>query len=161
MCGYFYIGFIDFTLEGNSLIDYTNLLPPGKYEKKENDTKIFSLNWNKKSPLWVDSKNATVKMDLKDMSQDLRLKNIEQTKNYFIKEINQNRWIGKNHKKVYIDLNFIEQLFNYLSSAVKGCFWTYAFASLVSILIRIISFAVQFRKIATVPRTKYCKSVSK
>ena len=56
------------------------------------------------------------------MSQDLRLKNIEQTKNYFIKEINQNRWIGKNHKKVCIDLIFIEQLFNHLSSAVKGCF---------------------------------------
>ena len=61
-------------------------------------------------------------MDLKNMSQDLRLKNIEQTKNYFIKEINQNRWIGKNHKKVCIDLIFIEQLFNHLSSAVKGCF---------------------------------------
>ena len=28
MCGYFYTGFIDFTLEGKSLTDFTNLFSP-------------------------------------------------------------------------------------------------------------------------------------
>ena len=33
MCGYFCIGFIDFMLKSKSLIAYTNLFSPDKYEK--------------------------------------------------------------------------------------------------------------------------------
>ena len=33
MCGYFCIRFIDFILNGKSLLDYTNLFSPNKYEK--------------------------------------------------------------------------------------------------------------------------------
>ena len=35
MCGYFCIGFIDFMLNGKSLLDYTNLFFPN--ENKKND----------------------------------------------------------------------------------------------------------------------------
>ena len=35
MCGYFCIGFIDFMLKGQSLLDYTNLFFPNGYEKNE------------------------------------------------------------------------------------------------------------------------------
>ena len=35
MCGYFCIGFIYFMLKGKSLLDYTNLFSPGKYEKND------------------------------------------------------------------------------------------------------------------------------
>ena len=35
MCGYFCIGFIDFTLESKSLLDYTNLFYPNDYEKND------------------------------------------------------------------------------------------------------------------------------
>ena len=34
MCGYFCIRFIGVMLEGKSLLDYTNLFSPNKYEKK-------------------------------------------------------------------------------------------------------------------------------
>ena len=34
MCGYFCIGFIDFTLKDKILLDYTNLFCPNDYEKK-------------------------------------------------------------------------------------------------------------------------------
>ena len=34
-CGYFYIGFIDFMLEGNRSLGYTNLLSPNEYEKND------------------------------------------------------------------------------------------------------------------------------
>ena len=34
ICGYFCIGFIDFMLESKSVLDYTNLFFPNKYEKK-------------------------------------------------------------------------------------------------------------------------------
>ena len=33
MCGYFCIGFIDFMLEGKSLLSHTNLFSPDKHEK--------------------------------------------------------------------------------------------------------------------------------
>ena len=38
MCGYFCTGFIDFMLKGKSLLDYTNLFSPNKYE---NNNKII------------------------------------------------------------------------------------------------------------------------
>ena len=34
MCGYFFIGFIDFMLKGKGLLGYTNLFSPNDYEKK-------------------------------------------------------------------------------------------------------------------------------
>ena len=35
MCGYFCFGFIDFMFKGKSLVDYTNLFSPNKYEKND------------------------------------------------------------------------------------------------------------------------------
>ena len=35
MCRYFSIGFIDFMLKDKSLLDYTNLFSPNKYEKND------------------------------------------------------------------------------------------------------------------------------
>ena len=33
MCGYFCIGFIDYMIKGEGLLDYTNLFSPNEYEK--------------------------------------------------------------------------------------------------------------------------------
>ena len=53
LCGYFCIGFIDFMLEGRSLLDYTSLISFNEY--KQNDTVILKyaqsikrLKWEKK-----------------------------------------------------------------------------------------------------------------
>ena len=35
MCGYFFIGFLGFTLKGKSLLDYINLSSPNEYEKND------------------------------------------------------------------------------------------------------------------------------
>ena len=40
MCGYFWIGFIDFMLAGKTLTKYTNLLSPNNFKK--NDDVILS-----------------------------------------------------------------------------------------------------------------------
>ena len=40
MCGYFYIGFIDFMIAGKKLAGYTNLFSP--YDFKKNDGIILS-----------------------------------------------------------------------------------------------------------------------
>ena len=39
MCGYFCIGFIDFTLAGKKLTDFTNMISP--YDFKKNDKTIL------------------------------------------------------------------------------------------------------------------------
>ena len=35
MCGYFWIGFIDFMLKSKSLLEYKNLFSPNKYKKND------------------------------------------------------------------------------------------------------------------------------
>ena len=35
MCGYFYVGFIDFMLARKTLTEYTNLFSPNKFEKND------------------------------------------------------------------------------------------------------------------------------
>ena len=41
MCGYFYIGFIDFMLTEKTLTDFTNLFPPNNFLK--NDDTILNF----------------------------------------------------------------------------------------------------------------------
>ena len=55
-----------------------------------------------------------------NISQKLRLKNIDGTRCYFFKETEQNYLISKKHKKVCTTLNYTEH-FLILSSAVTGC----------------------------------------
>ena len=44
------------------------------------------------------------------ISQEFRLKNIDEARNYFIEEINQNELTSKKHEKVCRVLNDIEHL---------------------------------------------------
>ena len=41
MCGYFYIGFIDYMFKGKSLTGYTNLFPPNKFKRNDDNFKLF------------------------------------------------------------------------------------------------------------------------
>ena len=43
-------------------------------------------------------------------SQEFRLKNIDQTRNDFIEEVNQNDLVSNKHKKVCADLNYVQHL---------------------------------------------------
>ena len=76
-----------------------------------------------------------------NISQEFRLKNINETRNDFIEEINQNELMSKKHKKVCGVLNYVEHL-RILVSTVPECVYIFAFASLVCIPVGIKSFAV-------------------
>ena len=71
-------------------------------------------------------------MSEENIRQEFRLKYIDETRNYFIKEINQNEIMSKKHKKVYRVLNYIEHLLVLLST-VTGCVSISVFAFLVGI----------------------------
>ena len=43
----------------------------------------------------------------RNISEEFRLKNIDETRNYFHEEIEQNKLISKKHKKVCATLNYI------------------------------------------------------
>ena len=80
-------------------------------------------------------------MATENLSQEFRLKNIDETRNYLIEEINRNQLISKKHKMVCTTLNYIEH-FLILGSAVTGCVSISAFSSLVGIPIVITGSAV-------------------
>ena len=80
-------------------------------------------------------------MSEENISQEFRLKNIDETRNYLIEEINRNELMSKKHKKVCTTLNYIEH-FLILGSTITGCVSISAFASLVGIPVGITSSAI-------------------
>ena len=67
------------------------------------------------------------------ISQEFRLKNIDETRNYFFEEIEQNKLMSKKHKNVCATLNYTEH-FLILTSTASGCISISAFVSLVGFL---------------------------
>ena len=47
-----------------------------------------------------------------NISQEFRLKNVDETRNYFLEEIKQNELMSKKHKKICTTLSYIEFILN-------------------------------------------------
>ena len=75
--------------------------------------------------------------------QEFRLRNIDETRNYFMEEINRNELMTKKHKKICITLNYIEHFL--------------ILASLIGIPIGITSSAIGSK---FVPQLQELKSIS-
>ena len=75
------------------------------------------------------------------MSEEFILKNINETRSYFLEEIEQNKLMSKKDKNVCTSLNYIQQ-FLFLASTITGCISISAFATLFRILIGIPSSAI-------------------
>ena len=71
-------------------------------------------------------------MAKENISQEYRLKNIDETRDFLIEETNRNELMSKKHKKVSVTLNYIEH-FSMLPSTITGCISVSTFASLVCI----------------------------
>ena len=67
-----------------------------------------------------------------NISQEFRLKNIDETRNHLIEEINRNELISKMHKRVCTTLNYMKHFLS-LTSTFTVCVSISAFASLVGI----------------------------
>ena len=61
-----------------------------------------------------------------NISQEFRLKNNDEAKNYLIEEINQDELMSKKHEKFCTSLNYIEH-FLILGSTITGCVTISAF----------------------------------
>ena len=95
-----------------------------------------------------------------NISQEFRLKIIDETRNYLIEEINRNELMSKKHKKVSTTLNYIEH-FLFLDSTITGCISISSFASLVGIPIGITSSAIGLKLCAITAANNKCKSIIK
>ena len=78
------------------------------------------------------------------MSQELTLTKIDQTRNYSLEEIKQNKLMSRKNKKVCQHLNYIEH-FLILTFTMTECIWISAFASLFGVLIGITSFPIALK----------------
>ena len=80
-------------------------------------------------------------MPKENISQKFRLKNLDETRHYFLEEIKQSELMRRNHRKACTTLNYIEHIL-ILASTVTWCISIFAFASWlyipIGILIRIL-----------------------
>ena len=76
-----------------------------------------------------------------NISQEFRLNKIRWNKKLFPWSNNAKWMMNKKHKKVCITLNYIEY-FLILASTITGCISVFAFTPLLSILMRVTSFAI-------------------
>ena len=88
------------------------------------------------------------------------MKNIDETRNYFTEEINQNELKSKKHKKVSRNLNYINHLLIF-AFVPTGCASISVFASLVGIPICVTSSAVKLIICAITARIKKSKLIIK
>ena len=79
-----------------------------------------------------------------NVSQEFKIKYIDETKNYFTEEINQNKLMRKKRKKVCMTLNYNEH-FLILVPAITGYILISAFVSIVGISMGITSSAVELK----------------
>ena len=93
-------------------------------------------------------------MTEENVSQKLRLKNIVETRNYFIEEIKQNELMSKKRKKVCTALNYIEGFLILASISIS------AFSSLIGIPIGITNSAIGLEICAIVAEIKKHKSIN-
>ena len=76
------------------------------------------------------------------MSQEFKLKDIDETRNYFLEEIKQNVLMSRKHKKICTTLNYVEK-FLILAFKITRCISVSAFASLIGIPIGITNSAIR------------------
>ena len=94
-------------------------------------------------------------MKEKNISKKFRLKNIDETRNYFLEQIELNILMSKKQKKICTTLNYIEHFF-VLTCKITGCISISTSASLLGIPIEITSSAIGLKIFAIAGRIKRC-----
>ena len=95
-----------------------------------------------------------------NISQEFRLRNIDESRKYLIEEINWNESMSKKHKKICTTRNHIEH-FLILASTFTGCVSISAFASLIVIPIEITSSTIGLKTFVITAGIKKYKSIIK
>ena len=93
------------------------------------------------------------------MSLEYRLKNRNETRNYFLREIGKNGLMSRKPKKFCTTLNYIED-FLILTSTITGCILISAFSSFIGIPIWIMNSAIGLKICAMAAGIRKYKSTN-
>ena len=104
MCGYFCIGFIDFMLKGKSLTDFTNLFSSNNFKKNDD---IISNYFKMGEYNSFEAPSIYANLD----DQQLRLKKVNDVKDYFIAEIKERKLISKRLSKYIASFDYFDKSF--------------------------------------------------
>ena len=96
MCRYFCIEFINYMLQGKTLLDYTNLFSPNDFKK--NDRVIKNI------------------IELADVNK-YRLDEINKIRDYFDNEIKERKYIIKKLNKYLVSFDYLDKIFITLSAS--------------------------------------------
>ena len=88
-----------------------------------------------------------------NVSQEFRLKIIDEIRNYFIEEKNRDELISKKYKNVCTNLNYIEH-FLLLGSTITEYVSISAFSSLAGLLVRITSSGIGLKNCTKLRKTE-------
>ena len=103
MCGYFWIGFIDFIFAGKTLINFTSLFSLYDFEKNDNVVlSILKINIDN----FIEAVNTSVLSDQKK----LKLNEINKIKDYFNSEIQERKIMSKKGSKYIAAFDYIDKL---------------------------------------------------
>ena len=80
-----------------------------------------------------------------NISQEFKLENIEETKNYFLKEVEQTELMGKKYNNIGATLNYTEHVL-ILASTITRCISISVFALTLGIPIGFTSSTIEFKK---------------
>ena len=95
-----------------------------------------------------------------NVSQEIRLKNLDETRNYSIEETNQYELVSKKHKIFCATLDYIEPSLIF-AVTITGYVSISAFSSLVGIPVGITSSAIELKLCAITEGIKKYKSIIK
>ena len=99
-------------------------------------------------------------MVAENISLEFELKNIDETRNYFLEEIKQIELMSRKYKKVCTSLSYIEHIF-ILASIITGYISISAFTSLIGTSIGITSSETVLKICAITAGIKQYKSIIK
>ena len=120
--------------------------------------KIFKYTFSKKTVVSIicskcKNWNEKIFQEEGSIDQKFRFKNIDETRHYFLEEIEQNELISRKHKVFCPTLNYIE-LFLILSFSITGCISISTFTSLLGISIGITNSAIGLKICAVIAGIK-------
>ena len=109
----------------------------------------------------ISKKEKSTEIFEESFCQKFRLKNIDERRNYFLKEIEQNKLMSGRNKKISTALNYIGHVL-VLVSIIIGCISISGFASLLGLLVGITSSTIGWKVfLITTGIKKYNSTIKK
>ena len=138
ICGYFYIGFINFILEDKSLADFTNLFSPINFLK--NDDMILNYFMTILCLKMVECNSIETPIIYPNLNdqQHFRLNKTNEIKGYFVAEIKERELMSKRLSKYIASFDYFDKPLIVLSSK-SGSISIASFETVIGALVGIAS----------------------